>query len=146
MGHWTINVHFSSDSSYVTMEGLTVIFHGSEHVADSVKIIPEKCSSKCVRGCAAKGDKFCDSCKYHRMISDLHCVKSCPGSDLKNGTDVASNSCSINGYCMICKKKPLYLSKLLITMLVAISILLIVLLVSLLLWSKLCRASEYISI
>ena len=106
-GDWKLIVYFASDTGYVTMGDLELALYGTSQVPDSVRRIPEKCDSSCVRGCAAEGEEFCDSCRYQRIKANLRCVDACPGEGSKrdsNKTYDELDSCSMGGYCMDCKQ------------------------------------------
>lgn len=154
-GDWKINIYFSSEAGYVTMGDLAVVLYGSDQVPESVVRIPEECDSECVRGCAAQGRKFCDSCRNQRMLSDLRCVPYCPGDELKQDdrnsslTEETSDSCSMGGYCLNCKGRLLQLSIPLIALVTVSGMALLVgsITVMFILWNKFCRYnSDYISI
>ncbi len=159
IGEWTITIQFSSDAGYVAMGNLAVVLYGSDQVPESVKQIPDECSSECVRGCAALGEYFCDSCKIRRMLTNLRCVSSCPGEEFEptqnyllsneSAADV-SDSCSMGGYCMDCSHRRLLLSVpiLVLVALTGLVVLIGGISIAVVLWSKLCRAdyNEYIRI
>lgn len=103
-GDWKLIIYFASDTGFVTVGNVELALYGTNQVPESVTRIPEECDSSCVRGCAAKGEEFCDSCRNQRLKSNLRCVEYCPGQRRKQGfnaTDV-SDSCSVGGYCMDC--------------------------------------------
>lgn len=154
-GDWKINIYFSSEAGYVTMGDLAVVLYGTDQVPESVVRIPEECDSECVRGCAAQGEKFCDSCKNQRMLSDLRCLQRCPGEESKQDdgnsslTQETSDSCSVGGYCFNCKGVFLRLSIPLIALVTLFSMVLLggSITVACILWTKFCRYnSDYISI
>lgn len=101
-GTWTLTINYDSTYGYVTLESLSMTMYGTESTPTAVQNIPTKCSSQCVRGCAAKGAKYCDACRKLRMASSLQCVNSCP-----------TGQCGVSGYCVHCN--PFRLSALAIT-------------------------------
>ena len=90
-GEWVLDVYFSSPSGYVSVQDLNLILYGTSVVPQSVHRIPAQCSSLCERGCAASGERYCDSCKHSRMPDTLKCVDACP-----------SGLCDVDGYCVKC--------------------------------------------
>lgn len=153
-GDWQINVYFSSEDGYVEMGDLMVVLYGTNQVPESVIRIPEQCDTECVRGCAAQGRQFCDSCKNQRMLSDLRCVQYCPGEaskqDVGNSSfDEGDSDCSMGGYCFNCNRKLLHLSIPLIVLVTVSGMMLLVGTIagSFILWNKFCRYNnDYISI
>lgn len=150
-GDWQIKVYFSSQEGAVSAEDLAVVLYGTSEIPDSVVQIPEQCSSQCLRGCAAQGEEFCDSCKNRRIKSNLRCVTSCPEAvrDGDRNTSLKSDSCSVGGYCFDCQKRSLPLSIPIIVFIVVSGMVLLVgsMSVTYVLWTKLCENhSDYISI
>lgn len=153
-GDWKIIIYFSSESGYVVMGDLVVVLYGTDQTPESVVRIPEECDSECVRGCAAQGGKFCDSCKNQRMLSDLRCVKSCPGENSKRDDSNSSmaldtSDCSMGGYCLDCSGRLLPLSIPLIALVTVSGVTLLVgsMAAAFILWTKFCRYNnDYINI
>ena len=52
----------------------------------------EECDSECVRGCAAPGREYCDSCKNQRMLTDL---TFCPGEEARGNSSLEEDADSI---------------------------------------------------
>ena len=127
-GTWTLTLSYDSAAGSVSLDSLSLSLYGTASVPKAVERIPSKCSSQCARGCAAKGDGYCDSCKRFRMPSSLRCVASCP-----------TGQCAVSGYCVHCS--PYKLSSLAITGIAAGALALVALSAALLLfvWSRRCR-------
>ena len=152
MGDWTVNVYFSSDSGYITVADPTVVLYGTEEVPESIRRIPDQCSSECLRGCASQGEQYCDSCKQRRMASSLKCVSSCPGESAKlydgtdvNGTSDSDDACTMNGYCLDCGGRFLLLSLPIIALIVVSGIVVILgtFFVVFVLWSKFYKSRSH---
>lgn len=162
VGDWTVTVQFPSDAGYVTVGDPAVVLHGTNEIPEAVQRIPEECSTECVRGCADHGDQYCDSCKQRRIVSDLRCVSSCPGeretgnidrwdTGYSNTTDDGddSDSCSMGGYCLDCRRRFLRLSVPIIVLIAVSGLVVLVstIFVTFVLWSKFFRSrSDYVSI
>ena len=160
VGDWTVNIQFSSDSGYVTVGDPVVVLYGANEIPESIRRIPDECSSECVRGCADHGEHYCDSCKQRRMASDLRCVSSCPGesrtafnstwdSSNTNGSNSESDSCTMGGYCLDCDRRFLLLSLPIIILIVVsgLVVMLGTLFVAFVLWSKFFKSRiEYVKI
>ena len=148
-GDWEVIVHFSSESGYVTMTDLAVVLYGTVEVAESVLRIPEQCDPECVRGCAAQGGKYCDSCNNQRIQSDLSCVQYCPGEDyFTDHGNTTENPCSVGGYCFNCKQRHFGLSIPLLALIAVSGLVLLasVVVMSFILWTKVCKSNDYIPI
>ncbi len=154
-GNWQINIFFSSEAGYVTMGDMVVVLHGTSQIPDSVVRIPEQCDSECVRGCAAQGSQYCDSCTNQRMLSDLRCVQYCPGEESYQYAGNLSltekpDSCSMGGYCLNCKSRLLGLSIPLVVLIFVSGLVLLIIgsiVVSFILWTKFSRKNkDYIRI
>lgn len=156
-GDWKLSIYFSSDAGYVSMTDLAVVLYGTSQIPDTVSRIPEECDSQCVRGCAAQGEEYCDSCRNRRIQSTLRCVSACPGDskdanqDSENSTSTSdgSDSCAVGGYCLGCQKRLLPLSIPIIVFIIVSGLVLIAgsLSVVYVLWTKFCENhSDYISI
>ena len=134
-GTWTLYLSYDSSAGSVSLDEVAVILYGTTSVPKAVERIPSKCSSQCARGCAAKGEAYCDSCRDFRLPSTLRCVITCP-----------TGQCGVSGYCVHCS--PYRLSALAITGIAAGAIALVGLSAALLLfiWSRRwwsCRHSNY---
>ncbi len=101
-GDWTLVVYFDSDGGYVTANNIELVLYGTSEVPESVQRIPEECDSTCVRGCAAEGENYCDSCRNQRIKKNLRCVDVCPGGESRGPNE--TDSCSVGGYCIDCSK------------------------------------------
>ena len=87
IGNWTVTVYFDDDEGYAEISGKQLFeLYGTEDIPESVQRIPDKCDASCVRGCAAAGKKYCDSCKKYRNPNTLECLDTC--------------KTSYNGYCL----------------------------------------------
>ena len=132
-GDWTLTVAYDSSSGYVSLDSFSVTLYGTASTPKAVQRIPSKCSSECVRGCAATGSNYCDACKRLRMPSSLRCVTTCP-----------TGQCAVDGYCVHCS--PFQLSTLAITGIASGALALLLLSGSLLvfIWtrSRKCRSSH----
>ena len=91
-GYWNISVSFDSTGGYVTVQNMVVTIYGTNEKPEAISRIPKQCSSVCARGCAAEGERYCDSCKKYRMPDTLRCVSKCP-----------SGLCDVDGYCLECE-------------------------------------------
>ena len=133
-GTWTLTLSYDSSAGYASLEWFAVVLYGTTSVPKAVERIPSKCSSQCARGCAAKGEAYCDSCRDFRLPSTLRCVATCP-----------TGQCGVSGYCVHCS--PYKLSALAITGIAAGAIALVGLSAVLLvfIWSRrwYCRRSNY---
>ena len=88
IGTWEVVVQYDGhDGSFETDGIQSFEIFGTQNTPQSVKRIPDKCDSLCVRGCAASGKQYCDSCKQYRDPVSLECTKSC-------------NKVAYNGYCL----------------------------------------------
>lgn len=130
-GTWTLKVGYDSNAGSAYLQGYYVTLYGTASVPSAVQRIPSKCNSQCARGCAAKGQSYCDACKRLRIPSSLRCVNSCP-----------SGMCSVSGYCIHCS--PYALSSQAIIGIAAGGITLILLSASLLtvIWARKCQSSS----
>ena len=130
-GTWTLTLSYDSQAGSASLDGFSVTLYGTAVVPKAIQRIPSKCSSQCARGCAAKGDSYCDSCKNFRMPTTLRCVYSCP-----------TGQCAVSGYCVHCS--PYQLSSLAITGIAAGGLALVGLSVTLLLFilSRKCWGSS----
>ena len=87
IGNLTVTVYFDDDEGYAEISGKQSFeLYGTEVIPESVKRIPDKCDISCVRGCAAAGKKYCDSCRKYRNPNTLECLDTC--------------KTSYNGYCL----------------------------------------------
>lgn len=131
VGTWTISLSFTSTAGSVSLSQFYLTLYGTASVPKAVARIPSKCSSQCARGCAAKGDSYCDSCKNFRLPSSLRCVASCP-----------AGHCAISGYCVQCS--PYQLSGLAITGIAAGALAILTLSISLVVYivSRRCHTSS----
>ena len=133
-GTWTLTFSYDSTAGSASLDGAFVVLYGTTSVPKAVERIPSKCSSQCARGCAAKGESYCDSCKNFRLPSSLRCVATCP-----------TGQCGVSGYCVHCS--PYQLSALAITGIAAGALALVGVSAGLLLfiWSRRwsCRHSNY---
>lgn len=152
-GDWTIKIYFSSDDGSVSVGDPAVVFYGTTDIPESVKSIPDECSIECVRGCAAEGEEYCDSCRNHRMATDLRCVSSCPGEranwseDGNSSHDGPEQPCTVGGYCMDCNQRLLLLSVPIIVLITVSGLVVLIggIFVSFVLWSKFSRSSQYVN-
>ena len=131
-GTWGLTLLYDSASGSAYLDYFSVTLYGTSSTPKAVARIPNKCSSECARGCAAKGDSYCDSCKRFRLPSSLRCVATCP-----------TGQCSVSGYCVHCS--PYALSSLAITGIAAGGLALVALSTALLafIWAKRCRSGSH---
>lgn len=88
LGKWDLIIQYDGSSGYLELTGnQTLHVYGVNEIPESVKKIPAHCDSACVRGCAASGSKYCDSCKKYRDPVSLECIDTC-------------DKTIYNGYCL----------------------------------------------
>ena len=88
IGVWKVLVTFPSTTNEMQIIGdQSIEMYGTRDVPKSVQQIPDNCDPACVRGCAAIGQQYCDSCKNYRNPETLDCLDTC-------------NMTIYNGYCL----------------------------------------------
>ena len=88
IGVWEVLVTFASTTNEMQIIGdQSFEMYGTRDVPKSVQQIPDNCDPACVRGCAAIGQQYCDSCKNYRNPETLDCLDTC-------------NMTIYNGYCL----------------------------------------------
>lgn len=76
-GNWIFSVHVQRGSE-VQLQSLQMVLHGTGSIPHSVFVVPTRCHSQCVQGCAREGPQYCDICKHFRLADSLECVEECP--------------------------------------------------------------------
>ena len=106
-GRWQLSIRTAHSRTVASFSNLRFQFYGTSRRAASVARIPSRCHSDCVRGCAAEGSQFCDSCVKLRNAYTLQCISRCPPGYTER-----------NGYCFdrtqpvpVCNSKLLSLVK-----------------------------------
>jgi hypothetical protein len=85
-GDWTLVIRNSGASGVVQVSDLQFTFYGTTETPAVISRLPEQCDDACVRGCAAAGPEFCDSCRQLRDAATLECVEECSeGLDMRSG-------------------------------------------------------------
>ena len=85
-GDWTLTVRHRGSSGTVEVSNITFIFYGTTAVPQVISRIPDQCDDACVRGCAAVGPEYCDSCHHYRNATTLECLDKCPsGIEARSG-------------------------------------------------------------
>ena len=97
-GKWTLSVQSINDA-VVIANNISFQFYGTSIIPQAVANIPDQCHTDCVRGCAAVGSEFCDSCINLRNAESLECIDSCPmGYTKRNGycyyAEVSEKTCN----------------------------------------------------
>ena len=77
-GDWTLTVRNSGSNGTLEVSNIQFTFYGTTAVPQVISRIPDQCDDACLRGCAAAGPEYCDSCRHYRNATTLECLNNCP--------------------------------------------------------------------
>ena len=77
-GDWTLTVRNRGSNGTLEVSNIQFTFYGTTAVPQVISRIPDQCDDACLRGCAAAGPEYCDSCRHYRNTTTLECLNNCP--------------------------------------------------------------------
>ena len=107
-GNWIFTVS-TKNGAVASLDGLELVFYGTNDVPAAVQLIPEHCHEQCNGKCTRTGAEFCDTCNSVRMASSLECVEKCPTGTFQNihmcrDCQDFCDECADDHICIKCQK------------------------------------------
>ena len=108
-GNWIFTMT-TKNGAVASLDGLELVFYGTNDVPTAVQLIPEQCHEQCNGKCARTGAEFCDSCKQVRVASSHECMEECPTGTFQNihmcrDCPDFCDECADDQVCITCQKE-----------------------------------------